>query len=55
MSSGPALGGDKPSDARNSTQMLMGWKHLQRALGTNLAQSVKRSRALSRAQLRRKG
>lgn len=55
MSSGQAPGGDSPRDARGGTQALTGWRHLQNALGGSLNASVKRSRRLAAAHLRRKG
>lgn len=55
MGNGPALGGDSPGDARNASQLLNGWRHLQKSLGVSLFQSVKRSRKLAQSNLRRKG
>lgn len=51
----PVIRGETAADKTASQQMMSGWQHLQRALGLSLHTSVKRSRNLARANLRRKG
>lgn len=54
MSSGPVGNPGDSADAVRAKHMLPGWRHLQVALGGSLHNSVKRSRKLAQAQLRRK-
>lgn len=54
MSSGPVTG-ESAADKAASQKMFTGWQHLQRTLGGTFNASVKRSRKLAQAQLRRKG
>lgn len=52
MSSGPALGGDKPNEPRKVADAMKGWHHLQRALGYTLPRStalaIKTARSVQR-------
>ena len=49
MSSGPALGGDKPNDVRNSQSAFTGWQHLQFALGRSLPNAIKTAKREAQA------